>query len=94
MGGVGVSLSEIIEVRGCGLTDEELLALVIIGCEVLARTPPGLAAAGGVSDSLRMSIGNERELECRVVEFVEVSLQQPVMSKELKALSQISMTES
>ncbi|KAL3982712.1 PDZ domain (Also known as DHR or GLGF) family protein [Acanthocheilonema viteae] len=39
---VGVSLSEIIEVRGCGLNDDELLALIIIGCEVLTKTPAGV----------------------------------------------------
>lgn len=39
---IGVSLAEIVEVRGCGLTDEELLALVIIGCEVLAKSPTGV----------------------------------------------------
>uniref|UniRef100_A0A915PK59 PDZ domain-containing protein n=1 Tax=Setaria digitata TaxID=48799 RepID=A0A915PK59_9BILA len=42
MGDVGVSLSEIIEVRGCGLNDDELLALIIIGCEVLTKTPAGV----------------------------------------------------
>ncbi|MCP9265807.1 Tyrosine-protein phosphatase non-receptor type 13 [Dirofilaria immitis] len=42
MGDIGVSLSEIIEVRGCGLNDDELLALIIIGCEVLIKTPAGV----------------------------------------------------
>lgn len=42
MGGIGVSLSEIVEVRGCGLNDEELLAVIIIGCEVLSKTPAGV----------------------------------------------------
>ncbi|VDK83204.1 unnamed protein product [Litomosoides sigmodontis] len=42
MGDIGVSLSEIIEVRGCGLNDDELLALIIIGCEVLSKTPAGV----------------------------------------------------
>ncbi|VDN03701.1 unnamed protein product [Thelazia callipaeda] len=42
MGDVGVSLSEIIEVRGCGLNDDELLALIIIACEVLSQVPAGL----------------------------------------------------
>lgn len=44
MGDVGVSLAEIIEVRGCGLNDDELLALIIIGCEVLTKTPAGVYA--------------------------------------------------
>ncbi|VDK25024.1 unnamed protein product [Anisakis simplex] len=42
MGDVGVSISEIIEVRGCRLNDDELLALIIIACEQLAKTPSGL----------------------------------------------------
>lgn len=42
MSDIGVSLSEIIEVRGCGLNDDELLALIIISCEVLTRVPAGV----------------------------------------------------
>ncbi|VIO87353.1 Uncharacterized protein BM_BM6419 [Brugia malayi] len=42
MDDIGVSLSEIVEVRGCGLNDDELLALIIIGCEVLTKTPAGV----------------------------------------------------
>ncbi|EJW78968.1 hypothetical protein WUBG_10122 [Wuchereria bancrofti] len=42
MDDVGVSLLEIVEVRGCGLNDDELLALIITGCEVLTKTPAGV----------------------------------------------------
>uniref|UniRef100_F1KQZ6 Tyrosine-protein phosphatase non-receptor type 13 n=1 Tax=Ascaris suum TaxID=6253 RepID=F1KQZ6_ASCSU len=42
MGDVSVSISEVIEVRGCRLNDEELLALIIIACEQLTKTPAGV----------------------------------------------------
>ncbi|VDM37179.1 unnamed protein product [Toxocara canis] len=42
MGDVSVSIAEIIEVRGCRLNDDELLALIIIACEQLTKTPPGV----------------------------------------------------
>uniref|UniRef100_A0A915CJL8 KIND domain-containing protein n=2 Tax=Parascaris univalens TaxID=6257 RepID=A0A915CJL8_PARUN len=37
-----VSIAEVIEVRGCRLGDDELLALIIVACEQLAKTPAGV----------------------------------------------------
>uniref|UniRef100_A0A8R1TT13 FERM domain-containing protein n=1 Tax=Onchocerca volvulus TaxID=6282 RepID=A0A8R1TT13_ONCVO len=67
MGDVGVSLAEIIEVRGCGLNDDELLALIIIGCEVLTKTPAGVYAPEHVI------LHTDGELEIKSVSKDEVS---------------------
>lgn len=45
MAEIGVSVSEIIEVRGSGFNVDELLALILIGCEQLSKTPTGVFTA-------------------------------------------------
>ncbi|VDP11919.1 unnamed protein product [Onchocerca flexuosa] len=67
MGDVGVSLAEIIEVRGCGLNDDELLALIIIGCEVLTKTP------AGVFTPEHVILHTDGELEIKSVSWDNVS---------------------
>ncbi|EFO27314.2 hypothetical protein LOAG_01159 [Loa loa] len=67
MGDVGVSLSEIVEVRGCGLNDDELLALIIIGCEVLTKT------TAGVFSPEHVILHTDGELEIKSVSRDKVS---------------------
>uniref|UniRef100_A0A0N5AXK2 KIND domain-containing protein n=1 Tax=Syphacia muris TaxID=451379 RepID=A0A0N5AXK2_9BILA len=69
MGDIGVSISEIVEVRGCGLNDDELLALIIIGCEVLSKAPRGVFSPSQVF------VHNEGDLQIEIVTPKDVSEQ-------------------